>query len=56
MTATVDPAGTVAYTFDDTDGNADSIADDTIEDGAVVLAGGKTLDYETATLHVFKIV
>lgn len=54
VTATAS-SGTVEYEFD-TDGNPDSIADELSADGVVVLASGKTLDYETATSHVFKIV
>lgn len=46
----------VTYEFDATDGNPGSIAATAINGGAVVLATGKTLDYDTATSHVFKVV
>jgi len=37
-------------------GNPGSIADATITNGAVALAAGKSLDYETKTSYVFIIV
>ncbi|XP_052814574.1 cadherin-12-like [Mya arenaria] len=47
--------GALTYTFT-TDGNPSSIASDTITAGAVTLATGKALDYETKTSYVFKVV
>ncbi|WAR10718.1 hypothetical protein MAR_035794 [Mya arenaria] len=54
LTATggTDPK-TYAFT---TDGNPSSIASDTITAGAVTLATGNALDYETTTSYVFKVV
>ena len=39
-----------------TGGNPGDIANAAITDGAVVLASGKTLDYETQTSYVFIIL